>query len=469
MAPAGLLIRNVRVGGRAGLDVRLAGGRVAEIGPNLRGDEADIDGAGGALIPGLIDHHIHLFGLAAQAASVRLEPEAAPTPAALEHALRARDAVLAPGAWLRGVGYHEGVAGLLDRHILDRIVRDRPVRIQHRTGGLWVLNAAALALVLPRAGAPDCVERDAAGEPTGRIWRGDDWLRGRLSDAPPSLAQVSADLARRGVTGLTDASVTNDAAQAAVFARAVGEGALAQRLMLMSGGALPPSEDGAYRLGPVKVLLDDDRLPDLGAITETVSRAHAWGRAVAFHCVTAGELAFALAALESAGARRGDRIEHGGVIHPGAAARIAELNLTVVTQPAFVAERGDRYLAEVDTADVDHLYPCASLIAAGVRVAGSSDAPYATPDPWAAMAAAVGRATRAGQSLGPAERIAPRRALDLYLGGFDDPGGPSRQVAAGAPADLCLLRAPLPVVLGDLSADRVAATLVAGRIVYDGR
>jgi predicted amidohydrolase YtcJ len=469
MTAQSLLIRNVEIDGRSGVDVRLSGGRIAEIGTSLRGAGADIDGAGGALIPGLIDHHIHLFGLAAQAASLRLEPEAAPTAAALERALRAKDAALEPGAWLRGVGYHEGGGETLDRHALDRMVPNRPVRIQHRTGGLWVLNSAALALVLPQDGTPDCVERDARGEPTGRIWRGDDWLRGRLADAPPSLAQVSADLARCGVTGVTDASVTNDAAQAAVFAGAVKDGTLVQRLMLMSGGGLARPENGAYRVGPVKVLLDDDRLPDLDVVTETMTRAHAWGRAVAVHCVTAGELAFALAAFGAAGARRGDRIEHGGVIHPDAAARIAELGLTVVTQPAFVAERGDRYLAEVDAADLDHLYPCASLIAAGVPVAGSSDAPYASADPWAAMAVAVSRTTRARRPLGLHERVDPRRALDLYLGEFGDPGGPSRQVTVGAAADLCLLRAPLAAALANLSADQVAATLVGGEIVYDGR
>jgi predicted amidohydrolase YtcJ len=468
-APDDLLVRNVEVDGRVALDVQLVGGVVAEIGAGLKGRGAEIDGAGGALIPGLIDHHIHLFGLAAQAASVRLEPEVVSSEAALGNALRAKDAVLPPGDWLRGIGYHEGLAGPLDRFDLDRMLAARPVRIQHRTGGLWVLNSAGLARVLPPGDWPACVERDADGVATGRIWRGDDWLRSRLGDAPPSLAAVSADLARYGVVGVTDASVTNDTAQAAVFARAIEGGALVQRLMLMSGGAMEPSPDDAFRVGPVKVLLDDDNLPDLDEVARTIAVAHQWGRAVAIHCVTAGELAFALAAFAQAGARAGDRIEHGGVVHPDAAARIAELRLTVVTQPSFVAERGDRYLAEVDPSDTPYLYPCASLLAAGVRVAGSSDAPYASPDPWASIATAVSRTTRSGQPLGLAERIDPRLALALFLGDFDDPGGPPRRVAVGAPADLCLLRAPLEAALARPDAANVAATIIGGRMVYDGR
>ncbi len=458
-----LLIRDVEIDGRPGLDIRLAGGRIVEIGVGLRGREPDLDGQGGALIPGLIDHHIHLFGLAAQAQSVRLD--AATSVDAVARALQTRSATLPAGAWLRGTGYHEGDGELLDRHGLDTMVAERPVRIQHRTGGLWILNSAALALV---GEAAPCVERDPLGQATGRIRRGDDWLRARLSQAPPSLAAVSVELARRGVVGVTDASVTNDQAQAAVFARAVAAGEWRQRLMLMSGGALAAPADRSFQVGPVKVLLDDDRLPDLDAVAATMAEAHAWGRAVAVHCVAAGELAFALAAFRMAGARPGDRIEHGGVVHPPAALEIAELGLTVVTQPGFVAERGDRYLAEVDAEDIAALYPCASLMRAGIKVAGSSDAPYAAADPWAAMAAAVRRTTRGGWPLGVNERIGPRAALDLFLGSFEDPGGRARRVAVGAAADLCLLRGPLDAALAEPDASWVAATLVGGEVIWGG-
>lgn len=458
-----LLIRDVEVEGRPGLDVRLSGGRIVEIGIGLSGRERDLGGRGGALLPGLIDHHIHLFGLAAQAASVELDQDASVE--AIGRALRARAGQLPSGEWLRGVGYHEVGGEPLDRQALDAMVADRPVRIQHRTGGLWILNSMALDGV---AGGetPACVERDDRGEPTGRIWRGDDWLRGRLAGNPPSLAGVSADLARRGVTGVTDASVTNDQAQADVFARAVAAGQWRQRLSLMGGGSLAAPIGGAFQVGPVKVLLDDDRLPDLDAVCAAIGQARAWGRKVAVHCVAAGELAFALAAFGRRGAEPGDRIEHGGVIHPDAAREIAALGLTVVTQPGFVAERGDRYLAEVDAVDLPALYPCASLMRAGIKVAGSSDAPYAAADPWAAMAAAIGRTTRSGRVLGGDERISPRAALDLFLGGFADPGGAPRRVEVGAVADLCLLRGPLEAALAGPDASWVGATVVGGEVIY---
>jgi len=139
-----------------------------------------------------------------------------------------------------------------------------------------------------------------------------------------------------------------------------------------------------------------------------------------------------------------------------------------VTQPGFVTERGDRYLAEVPVDEQAGLYRIASLRRAGVAVAASSDAPYSAPDPWAGMRAAAERRTRGGASLGPAEAVDPATALSLYLGEFARPAR-RRRVTPGVAADLCLLAVPLAEALHALDAGLVAATLVAGRVVFDHR
>jgi predicted amidohydrolase YtcJ len=442
-----LTIRNVEIEGRAGLDVRLEHGRIVEIGVGLRGAD-ELDGQGGALIAGLCDHHIHLFGLAAQADSVRLDQVSA--------AVAARP----PGAWIRVLGYHESQAGELTRADLDALAPRHRLRVQHQTGSLWILNSLALD-ALGEGDDPPGLERD-----TGRLWRGDAWLRSRIGAQPPPLAPIGARLAAYGITALTDASVTTDADAAGRLAEAHRAGDLPQRLTLMSGGPLAAPEDGAFAVGPLKVLLDDHSLPDFDDFTARVTAARTQGRAVAVHCVTAAELALTLAVFEAAGSRPGDRIEHGSVIPPDAVGVLKRLGLTVVTQPAFVHERGDRYAAEVAPQDQPDLYRCRSLLEAGVPVAASSDAPYASPDPWAGIAAAVHRTSRGGVALGQGERISPAHALGLYL---DDPAAPgrvARQVAVGAPADLCLLDAPLREVLDAPDAGRVRATLVAGQVIH---
>lgn len=458
-----LILRNVEVAGRAGLDVRIRKGRIVEIGSGLRGGADDLDGRGGALIPGLCDHHIHLFGLAARTDSVALEGASGPT----EVRARIAEALLGrpDGAWVRAIGYHEAMAGTLTRDDLDAIAPQHRLRVQHQTGALWMLNSLAITSVCS-ADDPPSVERDPDGHPTGRIWRGDAWLRTRIGAEPPPLAPIGRRLAAFGVTAVTDASVTTDTDAAARLAQAHRTGDLPQRLTLMSGGALYAPDDGAFAVGPVKVLLDDHALPDFDDFSARIAQARGWGRPVAVHCVTAGELALTLAVFSAVGARPGDRIEHGGVIPRGAIPLIRDLGLTVVTQSAFIRERGDRYVVEVEPDEQADLYRCASLLAAGVPVAGSSDAPYAVADPWVGMAAAMDRRSRGGVTLGIEERIASSAALALYLGAPGAPGGPPRRIAVGEAADLCLLAGPLHNALNAPEAQCVQATLIAGDVVH---
>ena len=121
---------------------------------------------------------------------------------------------------------------------------------------------------------------------------------------------------------------------------------------------------------------------------------------------------------------------------------ISRTSARVVTQPGFLADRGDDFLRDLPVGEHADLYRCGSLLRAGVRVALSSDAPYGPADPWAVMAAAVSRRTASGQVAGAGERITAGQALAACLAAPDDPGGPSRRVAVGSPADLVVLQVP---------------------------
>ena len=91
-------------------------------------------------------------------------------------------------SWIRAVGYHESVAGDLDRERLDAWVPDRPLRIQQRGGALWMLNSEALRRLDIDRSPPPGTERDTRGLPNGRLYRADDWLRERLGgDGLPDL------------------------------------------------------------------------------------------------------------------------------------------------------------------------------------------------------------------------------------------------------------------------------------------
>jgi predicted amidohydrolase YtcJ len=266
---------------------------------------------------------------------------------------------------------------------------------------------------------------------------------------------------------VTDATPFGDARGFVALASAVREGLLPQRVTVTGGVALAgePVPEGVES-GPVKVVLADPDLPGLDELAEWFAAAHRSGRGVAVHCVTRVALIIALAAWDAVGARPGDRIEHAAVVPPELLDPVRRHGLTVVTQPGFVAERGDRYLVEVDPYDRPYLYPCGSLVEHGIPLGGSTDAPFGDADPWAAMRAAVGRRTANGAILGEAERVPPATALGLFLARPDRPGGPLRTVAIGQPADLVLLDADLDAVLDDLDQSHVGATIRDGRVVH---
>jgi len=468
-----VLIAGATLRGRDGrFDVRCSGGRIAEVVRRLspRPGEARIEARGGALLPGLHDHHMHVFAQAAADASVHCGPPQVHDEGALQRAIDGAPEAVGHAAWIRGVAYHESVAGALDRGRLDELCPDRPLRLQHRSGKLWMLNTAALrAQAIDGRRAPAGLELDAAGHPTGRLFRLDDWLARRMARAgaaaPPQLAALSQRLASVGVTGVTDTSPHNGPAQLAAFVAAAATG-WRQRLRVMGDDALPPVDHPRICRGERKVLLDEDRLPAWEDLARVFSSAHEAGRAVAVHCVTAAELVLTLAVLREVGAREGDRIEHASVVPPEVISLLCDSGVRVVTQPGFIAARGDQYLCDVDAADHDNLYRCRSLLEAGVRVAGSTDAPYSEPDPWAAMRAAVSRRTDAGAVIGARECLDPEQALALFLSAAGDAGGAPRRIEPGAAADLCLLDRPWPEARQRLLAADVLATVCAGELIY---
>ncbi|MBO0678496.1 amidohydrolase family protein [Mycolicibacterium sp. S2-37] len=413
------------------VDIRVAD-RIGEVAETLtqRPGEEVFDAAGMTVLPGLHDHHVHIHSAAATSGSVRVGPGVVADRTELGRALQAA----APGddGWIRGIDYHEAAAGELDRRTLDQIAPRVPVRIQHRTGVLWMVNSAGLR------------ELGLADHPDGRLRSADPtWSTDRRE---LRLGDWSRRLLEYGVTGITDATPDLDPGD---LDTPRGSGELVQRV---------------HTLAPGKRILHDDAL-DLDELADWIRARHALDTPVAVHCVTAAQLVVTLAALRIAGGHARDRIEHAAIVPDDCVADLAQAGVTVVTQPNFVAERGDRYLVEVPAGEHDELWRVATLLEAGVPVALSTDTPFGHGDPWAAMRAAVHRRTPGGAVLGPAERITAAAALTMFTGSGDRPAAP-RTVGPGEPGDLLLLTAPPGEVLAELDAELVTATVVAGAVVH---
>lgn len=480
-APVEVLIEDVEVAGQPRVDVLVSGSLISDVAPTgslpqTSGERVTVNGAGCALVPGLHDHHIHLFALAVREDSLWCGRPDVESPEGLKAKLSegaSRSAgprgIGGEPEWLRAIGWDDTDSGWPDRHVLDRAVPDRPLRLQHRSGAMWVVNTAGLE----RIGAlrdgeplPPGVETDASGVATGRLVGSDEWLRERIGGDLPPLAEISRSLASWGVTGLTDATAHNGAAELAAFAASRRRGDLLQNVSAMTAEAEVDCPE-EIELGPVKIVLMESALPEVTALIARIVEAHSAGRTVAIHAASRVTVVLAAAALAEAGARAGDRIEHGSVVPPELAELVAALGVTVVTQPHFVVENGDRYLAEVDAGDVPWLYRCQGLLDAGIPLAAGTDAPFGNPDPWRAMAAAVERRSASGVLMGSGEELSPEQALALFTGSAKAPGGPPRRIAPGEPADLCLLDRCWADARRDLRSVTVRHTLVRGAFTYD--
>lgn len=468
--PATWLVSNGRdVQGRP-LSIRLDRRGIVAVAGSLtpRPDEGCLDARGGVILPGLRDHHLHLFATASARRSLHCGPPQVNSEAQLREALTHCPAE--SGEWIRGVGFHDSVCPNIDRYWLDEVCADQPVRVQHRSGMMWVLNSAAIAaLRLDEEGdLPAGAERNESGSLSGRFYDCDHWLGQRIPRTALSLAPLSRDLARLGISAVTDTGVNNGLSQWQSLRDAVVSGAFKQRLLVMGNESLNGVEDaipGCIEVGPLKLYLREAALPELAAFTQRIADAHRHQRPIAVHCVTRVELHFALAALEEAGALPGDRIEHASVTDDYALEKLAKLGVTAVTQPHFIAERGDQYLQEVDADDIPLLYRGAGFTEKGVALAAGSDAPYGDIDPWAGMAAAVNRRSRGGRVLQSLEALTAEQAASLYCGDLRRPGG-GLELGAGMEADLCVLDAPWERCRQDLHAAHVVATFSRGQLIY---
>ena len=465
------------------VSVRCSNGRIQAIAadlPVLASDQI-IDANGGALLPGLHDHHIHLFATAAAHASIDCGELTAPAlkQQIAERAARARSR----GQYeVRVVNYHESIAGALDRELLDDWLADAPLRIQHSTGQMWFLNTAAITTLRIAELNDPGIERDNDGLPTGRLFRCDSLLRGQIDRylrpagaAAPSLAELSLELASYGVTGVTDTSPANSPEEWQLFHERQNSGELLQRLRVMGGlslGVAPPYEashsPALITTGELKIMLDEAALPDIDDLINQVASAHAARRGVAFHCVTHIELALIISVLNSTGCI-GDRIEHASLLPRSTLNQLQDLGVRVVTQPGLVHSRGDRYNATLSERELEELYRLRTVLDHKIPLAAGSDAPYGPLNPWLAMQCATDRATKSNAKLGAAEAIDAEQALALYCCAASAPGDPESlktTLMPGAAADLCVLTQPWPDARKRLADVTVAHTIRAGELIY---
>jgi predicted amidohydrolase YtcJ len=164
---------------------------------------------------------------------------------------------------------------------------------------------------------------------------------------------------------------------------------------------------------------------------------------LALHAIGDRALATVLGVFEAAAAIPSPRIEHASLVPPALAGRLARFRGTVVVQPHF-AETDGWIPERLGAQRARWAYPWRSVLTAGARLAGSSDAPFDAFDPWAGLRAAVeGAPWRRSSGRKDPERLSPEEAVAAYtIGGAHALGEPEPHgLTVGAPADFVVVRA----------------------------
>ena len=134
--------------------------------------------------------------------------------------------------------------------MLDALVADRPVRVQHRTGQLWVLNSAALARTGIESLSEEGIERDGSGRATGRLFRRDELRAPAHRRAAPDVARRGRELASFGITAVTDMTPATDPDHLAALADAAARARLPDRCRRHRAPPRWPTSTSACRAAP---------------------------------------------------------------------------------------------------------------------------------------------------------------------------------------------------------------------------
>ena len=470
-------------------------GEHTQLPPSIQahGDVIDCDGQ--TVVPGFIDAHCHLLAYAASLVAVDCSPPEVSSIGDIIREVRRWASTTPVGEWIRAAGYSE--FDLQEkrhptRWDIDVAAPHHPVRLNHRSGHACVLNSLALERVgiasdfdEPKGGT---VARDlATGQPNGLLLEMDSWLEERI---PPldehrlreAVAEANYRFVSQGVTSVVDATPSNSMERWSLLRRLRAEGVFNPALHIMTGyGGLAEFEesglmygftDDIATLGHAKIMLTlsgGKLVPDSETLRESVAAAHSRGFPVAIHAVEAESIIAAAEALSANRCGLRDRIEHASECPADALEAVLKAQPVVVTQPGFLRESGDRYLAEFGD-DTRWLYRFRTLTDNGIVLAASSDAPVSEPNPLLGVYAAVTRESKSGEVVGYEEQISAEQALAMHtrnaayaVGGEKWTG----TISVGKRADLAVLsHDPTQLEPDAIREVAVTMTMVSGEVVW---
>jgi predicted amidohydrolase YtcJ len=465
-----------------------------------------IDARGGSILPAFNDAHVHF--LMASRSLAELDLYGAETQGEVERRIDAY-AASHSGPWVIGRGwfYSAFPGGTPAVELLDRLVPDRPAYLESfdaHTGwantraleisgafSTGVLKEAAMRGVtrhIParsrdedlealRAGMHlaaehgiGSVQEAGEGQDELELWdalREADELTLRVRLAFDMVPGLDSAAWKERLTLYDDMARArkNDTWIAAGILKAFADGVVESR----TAALLDPYIGTAGRGEPLWA-------PD--ELAEAVKAADARGWQVQVHAIGDAAIRQALDAFAGATIERRHRIEHIEAPSPLDLPRFAELGVIASMQPQHAEP--NRNLLEIWLPNLGAEraalgWPWRSILHSGARLAFGTDWPVVPLDPAASLHVAVTRQTRAGEPAGgwlPDQRLKLAEAVAAWTFGgayaehAEDQKG---TLADGMLADIAVLdRDILAAPISEIAALKVTATIVGGRVVYEG-
>ena len=515
--------------------VAVKDGRIVKAGTNdeillLASESARIINLRGRLLlPGFIDSHEHCIRKGIRGDWVDCTSPPMTTIDQLVAALAAKSLEKEGGEWVVGYGFDE--TKLTDRrwptrHDLDKASSRNPIYLGRAGGHNAVANSIALGIAGITKDTPQPpggnIEKDQAGEPTGRLDEvaAMNMVRDRIPAPTDEEAveimvenwpRVEEELLSWGLTTIHEAHIK--APEALAYQKLLKDGRLRLRAGLMLDGMAPYmghatsdlsrqglrtgfgwgdklyvigvkiGVDGA--MGSLTASLTEPYANDPGnyginrvtqeELTEETVCLHRAGNRACIHAIGDWAIDIALNAIEEA-VKSGEweghrhRIEHAGYVRPDQLERMARLGVAVSASIGFCHPIGDSHIDALGQERLKGYYPMRSFKEHGIVAGGNSDGFGRN---WAitGIAGCVTRTSMTGQVLAAGQGISVLDAVRAYTinGAYlEGKEGEKGSIEAGKLADFVVLdRDIFAVDPSEIVETRVLMTIVGGEVVYE--
>jgi predicted amidohydrolase YtcJ len=464
-----------------------------------------VEAHGGSILPAFNDAHVHF--LMASRSLGELDLYGVETQAEVERRITSY-AAAHKGAWVVGRGwfYSAFPGGMPGLELLDRLVPDRPAYLESfdaHTGwanskaldvagvtSAGVLKEAAMLGVtrhIPRsrdqdldalragmrvAAAHGIASVQEAGNGQDEI---DLWEALRDADELSIRVRLAFDM----VPGLDPATWKQRLDEYEDLARP------GRKNRWISTGILKAFADGVIESHTAALLEPYEGTAGRGEplwapdeLAGAVRAADARGWQVQVHAIGDAAIRQALDAFVAATPDRRHRIEHIEAPSPLDIPRFAELGVIASMQPQHAEPNRNLFeiwLPHIGPERAAIGWPWRSILHSGARIAFGTDWPVVPLDPAASLHVAITRQTRAGEPAGgwlPDQRLKLDEALAAWTfgGAYAEHAEEQKgSLAEGMLADIAVLDRDVDAKpdseIGDI---KVTATIVGGRVVYEG-